>query len=199
MAPKVTKDGDTYLHARGVRQTSAKALNGALRLALKTMPVTRYAKTHKELTTAEQAVLRRGGLVLEEQPGPDPLAETAAKFAALISSSLTTSEAGKRLGQRPGRIRQMIAERRLYSILLEGRRYIPIFQFLEDGHHLVPTIGRVNASLDPELHPVEVFNWYIRPNPDLFVDEDIEKTVSPLDGLKAGLPVEVVVRLARQL
>lgn len=198
MAPKATKDSDIYLQARGLR-ASPKALNEALRLALETMPAMLYGETSEELTTAEQAVLRRGGLVLEEQPGPDPLAETAAKFAAIISSSLTTSEVGKRLGQSPGRIRQMIAERSLYSILLEGRRYIPIFQFLEDGHRLVPNIGRVNAALDPELHPVEVFNWYTRPNPDLFVDEDIEKTVSPLDWLKAGLPVEAVVRLAKQL
>lgn len=198
MAPKATKDSDIYLQARGLR-ASPKALNEALRLALETMPAMLYGETREELTTAEQAVLRRGGLVLEEQPGPDPLAETAAKFAAIIISSLTTSEVGKRLGQSPGRIRQMIAERSLYSILLEGRRYIPIFQFLEDGHRLVPNIGRVNAALDPELHPVEVFNWYTRPNPDLFVDEDIEKTVSPLDWLKAGLPVEAVVRLAKQL
>jgi hypothetical protein len=198
MALKATKDSDIYLQARGLR-TSPKALNEALRLALETMPVMLYGETSEELTTAEQAVLRRGGLVLEEQPGPDPLAETAAKFAAIISSSLTTSEAGKRLGQSPGRIRQMIAERSLYSILLEGRRYIPIFQFLEDGQRLVPNIGRVNAALDPELHPVEVFNWYTQPNPDLFVDDDIEKTVSPLDWLKAGLPVETVVHLAKQL
>lgn len=199
MAPKVTKDSETYFQARGLRQASQKALNEAPRLALETMPAILYGKTHEELTTAEQAVLRRGGFVLEEQPGTDPLAETAAKFAAIISSSLTTSEVGERLEQSPVRIRRMMAQRRLYSILLEGRRYIPIFQFLEDGHRLVPNIGRVNAALDPELHPVEVFNWYARPNPDLFVDDDIEKTVSPLDWLKAGLPEDAVVRLAKQL
>jgi len=198
MALKATKDNDIYLQSRGLR-TSPKALNEALRLALETMPVMLYGETSEELTTAEQAVLRRGGLVLEEQPGPDPLTEMAAKFAAIISSSLTTSEAGKRLGHGPSRIRQMMAERSLYSILLEGRRYIPIFQFLKDGQRLAPNIGRVNAVLDPELHPVEVFNWYTQPNPDLFVDDDIEKTVSPLDWLKAGLPVEAVVRLAKQL
>lgn len=53
-----------------------------------------YGKTHEDLITAEQAVLRRSGLVLEEQPGPDPLAETAAKFAAIIPPGAQQSLAG---------------------------------------------------------------------------------------------------------
>ena len=199
MAEKANQDGNSYIEARGLRPVSPKALNDALRLALDSMPVSFYGETTRELTAAEQAVLRRGGLVLEEQPGPDPLAETAVKFAAIIKSGLSTSEAGKRLGFGAGRIRQMVADRTLYSILLEHRRYIPIFQFLDGAQRLLPNIGRVNAALNPELHPVEVFDWYTTPNPDLFIDDDIEQTVSPLDWLKAGNDAELVVRLVKLL
>jgi len=63
----------------------------------------------------------------------------------------------------------------------------------------VPNIGRVNAVLDPELHPVEVYTWYTTPNPDLFLDDDVERTASPLAWLKAGNPVAPVVGLAERL
>ena len=199
MAIKATRDETLYLQARGLRIQAPKALNEALRLALEDMQATLYGEAEEELTAAEQAVLRRGGLVLEEQPGRDPLADTAGEYAAIIESSLSTSEAGKRLGFGAGRIRQMVADRTLYRVLLEGRRYIPMFQFVKGRNRLVPNIGRVNEALDPELHPVEVYNWYTTPNPDLFLDDDVERTVSPLDWLKAGNPVEPVVRLAERL
>jgi hypothetical protein len=196
---KANRDDALYLQARGLRVTAPEALNEALRLALENMRTTLYGQAEGELTAAEQAALRRAGMVLEEQPGRDPLADTAVQYAALIESSLSTSEVGKRLGFGAGRVRQMVADRTLYSILLEGRRYIPTFQFLAGRKRLVPNIGHVNAALDPELHPVEVFTWYTTPNPDLFLDEDIEHTVSPLDWLKAGNPLAPVVRLAEQL
>lgn len=192
-------DEDLYLQARGLRTTSPEALNEALRLALDSMATTLYGEAASELTGAEQAVLRRGGLVLEEHAGPDPLARTAARYAAIIDSSLSTREAGEKTRLGGGRIRQRVANRSIYSILLEGRRYLPRFQFLDDGRRLVPGIGRVNAALDPDLHPVEVFNWYTTPHPDLFLDDDPDAAVSPLEWLKAGHPVEPVVRLAQQL
>ena len=194
---KTLQDNVRYVEARGLRPVSPGELNASLRLALDSMSVILHGETTHDLTAAEQAVLQRGGLVLEEQPGPDPLAETAAKFAAIIESSLSTTEVGKRLGTDPGRIRQMVADRTLFSIRLEGRRYVPILQFVKG--RLVPNIGRVNAALNPELHPVEVFDWYTMPNPDLFGGDDYEQMVSPLDWLKAGNDAEPVVRLAKFL
>jgi hypothetical protein len=196
---KATQEDSLYLQARGLRVNSPKILNEALRLALEDMQVTLYGEAKEELTAAEQTVLRKGGLVLDEQPGRDPLADTVAKYAALIESSLSTAQASKRLGFGAGRIRQMVADRSLYSVLLEGRRFIPIFQFLARGKRLVPDIGRVNAALDSELHPVEIYNWYTTPNPDLYLDDDVDRTVSPLDWLKSGRPIERVVRLAATL
>jgi len=197
MTAEKTLEG--YIEVRGLRPVSAKKLNDSLRLALQSMSAVLYGDTTQELTAAEQEVLRRGGLVLEEQPGLDPLADTAAKFAAIIESSLTSGKVGERLGFAGGRIRQMVADRTLYSILLDGRRFVPIFQFARGAKRLLPNITRVNAVLNPELHPVEVFDWYVSPNPDLFVGDDIERTVSPLDWLKAGNDPEPVVRLAKAL
>ncbi len=199
VAKATQADEALYFQARGLRTTAPKELNEAMRLALESMATTLYGEAASELTAAEQTVLRRGGFKLEERTGPDPLAKTAAKYAAIIDSSMSTKEAGEKTGYGAGRIRQMVADRSIYSILLEGRRYLPQFQFLGDGRRLIPEIGRVNTALDPALHPVEVFNWYTTPNPDLFLDDDIDVTISPLDWLKAGYPVDLVVRLAKQL
>lgn len=196
---KALEDHDRYIEARGLRPVSPGELNVALRLVLNDMSVILYGETTHDLTAAEQAVLRRGGLVLEEQPGPDPLAETTVKFAAIIESSLSTTQVGKRLGFGAGRIRQMVADHTLYSILLEGRRYVPVFQFIDGVRRVVPNIGRVNAALNPELHPVEVVDWYTMPNPDLFVGDDSEQTVSPRNWLRAGNDPEPVVQLAKLL
>lgn len=196
---KAVKEEAPYVEVRGLRPVSPKELNASLRLALNTMSVILYGETTQDLTAPEQAVLRRGGLVLEEQPGPDPLAETAVRFAAIIESSLSTKEVGERLGFGAGRIRQMVADRTLYSILLEGRRYVPIFQFVKGGKRLVPNIGRVNAALNPAPHPVEVLDWYTTANPDLFIGDDIDRTASPLEWLKAGNDPEPVARLAKLL
>lgn len=92
----------------------------------------------------------------------------------------------------------MIARRTLYSILLDNRRYIPVFQF-EQGGALVPNITRVNTALSPDLHPVEVFAWYTEPDPDLFLGDDIENCVSPLAWLRGGGPVQKLATLARHL
>jgi hypothetical protein len=187
-----------YLTSRGLHDTAPEALNEALRVVLESMEPMAYGDTTTGLTVEEQAVLREGGLTLEPTPGPDPLAETVVKFAAIVQRSRSTKEVSKRLSLAPSRVRQMIANRSLYSFLIEGNRYIPDFQFGVDGR-LVPNITRVNKALNPRMHPVEVFNWYHLPNVDLFLNDDIDKIVSPLDWLKGGQAVEQLLLLAGRL
>ena len=91
----------------------------------------------------------------------------------------------------------MVADRSLYSFLLGGKRHIPDFQFSDVG--LVPDIVLVNRTLDPSAHPVAVFNWYHTPNPDLFLEDDLEQTVSPLDWLRAGREPDRIVLIAADL
>lgn len=186
-----------YLSARGFRETSPEALNEALRVVLDSMEPMLYGDATKELTAGEQAVLRAGGLALEPEPGPDPLAKTAVKYAAIVKRSLSSEAAGRRLGLTPGRIRQLISDRSLYSFLIGRNRHIPDFQFQDN--RLAPNIARVNKALPPGMHPVEAYNWYHLPNADLFLDGDVDTTVSPLDWLKAGQDVEQVVFLAGRL
>ena len=157
-----------------------------------------YGEPLRELTEAEREVLINGGVRLDAEPQGDPLAATTAQFAALVSTSLTTKEAAKRLGVPESRVRQMIARRTLYSVLLNSRRRIPAFQFAQRGG-LVPNIAKVNAALPEDLHPVEVQAWYTQPHTDLFLGDDVDARVSPLDWLRSGGEVNKVAQLARWL
>ena len=187
-----------YLTSRGLKETSPEALNEALRLVLERMEPMAYGDAASGLTEQEQTVLEEGGLTLEPLPGSDPLADTAVKYAAIITRSLSTREVSQRLGLTPSRVRQMIADRSLYSFLIDGNRYIPVFQFASDDR-LIPNITQVNKALNQRLHPVEVYNWYHLPHVDLILNQDIDTIVSPLEWLKQGQDAELLVKLAIRL
>jgi len=186
-----------YFTARGLRSTAPEDLNAALRLVLDTMPTLLYGDPTDELTAEEQRVLKEGGVDLNTVVNHDPVAETAVQFAAIIESSLTIKEAALRMEKPESQVRQMIARRTLYSVLLDNRRYIPLFQFKKDGG-LLPNITKVNAALSDDLHPVEVFEWYTQPDPDLYLGDTIEQTISPIAWLLAGRDYQTLVTLAKR-
>ena len=187
-----------YFTVRGLAPTAPETLNSALREVLDAMPTMLYGDPVQELTDTEREVLVKSGVRLDAEPQSDPLAATMVQFAALVSTSLTTKKAAQRLGVPESRIRQMVARRTLYGVLLNNRRRIPVFQFAQGGG-LVPNIAKVNAALPEDLHPVEVQAWYTQPHADLFVGDDLDACVSPLDWLRSGGDVQRVVQLARWL
>ena len=185
-----------FMASRGLEETP-ETLNEALQAVLESMVPTAYEPAASGLTKAEQDVLLEGGLRLDRTAGPDPMAETAAKYAAIVVRSLSTKSASERLRVAPSRIRLMVVDRSLYSFLLDGTRHIPDFQFSSAG--LVPNIARVNRALDPGAHPVAVYNWYHTPDPDLFVEGDMDRIVSPLDWLNAGYELDRLLLIATDL
>lgn len=187
-----------YLASRGFNETSPEALNESLRVVLESMKPLAYGDATSGLTAEEQAVLREGGMTLEPTPGADPLAETAVKYAAIVTRSLSTEDARRRLKISASRVRQLIADHSLYSFLIDGKRYIPDFQF-GPKDKLIPNIARVNKAMNPQMHPVEVYNWLHLPNVDLFLDDDMDATVSPLDWLNNGRDIDLLLQLASRL
>ena len=172
-----------YFQAHGLAVAAPEKLNKALALAIDQMHMSLYGESATELTAAEASVLQAGGFDLKESANNDPLAETATVFAALLNTSLSAKAAAKRLGVQDTRVRQMLTERTLYGFHINHRWQIPEFQFAANA--LVPNIGRVNAALDPDLHPVAVYQWYITPDADLEMDD---QSLSPLDMAESGVP-----------
>ena len=149
-----------------------------------------------ELTESERAVLESIGFEVDASFDPTPMAKGAAHYAKILSESLTTIEAGKRLNVQPSRVRQRLIATppELYGIQHKSEWRLPAFQFSKQG--LVPNISAVIAKLPEGMDPVAVDNWFRLPNVDL---EHGDQTLSPLEWLAQGLPAEPVAELAEDL
>jgi hypothetical protein len=150
------------------------------------------------LTAPEVEALEDGGFELDsvDLGEEDPLLKTAAEYAALVKSGLTTKAAADRLRVAPSRIRQRLTSRppTLYGIRLESGWRIPEFQF--QGDDLLQGISEVVSALDSELHPISVYRWFMTPSPDLTVED---RPVSPRDWLRSGQAVAEITSLATDL
>lgn len=162
------------------------------------LPPELTASPERELPPGDRAALERMGLAARDRATgvKDPVARTAADYVALMSGALTVSEVASRLGVDARRVRQRLAERTVYGIRQSSGWRMPVFQF--DANGLVPNIDRVFPRLDADLHPVEVWRWFVHPDPDLSVDDD-ETPVSPLHWLRNGRDPRPVIELAAAL
>ena len=197
MTQHARQSGALYFQMYGLTAQAPEALNEALRRAIESMHSTLYAPSRDELTPSELALLDRAGVDVEEHPDrEDPMTVYATEFGAILATSLSAARAGERLGGVTAvRVRQMIRERSLYALRLEGRWRIPIFQFQGEG--LVPNIVAINPILPRTLDPVSVLRWYTRADPELEIPGG--DVLSPLDWLRAGMDPAPVVKLARDL
>lgn len=151
----------------------------------------------RELPLAEQELLRRGGIELDrwtKELSEEVASRSAAAYAALVGTGLTVPQAARLLGVNESRVRQRFSEGTLYGVKDQGRWRLPRFQF-EAGRTL-PGLEKVLPQLDAELHPLEVFNWFTLPNPDLEIDD---RALSPRAWLLAGRDPAPVAELAGAL
>ena len=197
MAPSAPQSEALYFQMYGLSAQAPEALNETLQRAIESMHRTLYAPSRDELTSSELGLLAQAGVEVEESPRrADPMSVYATEFAAILATSLSPARAGERLGGVTAvRVRQLIRERALHALRLEGRWKIPVFQFGDEG--LVPNIGAVNASLPATLDAVSVLRWYTRPDPEL--EAPGGDVLCPLDWLRAGMDPTPVAALARDL
>lgn len=193
-----------YLETHGIR-LAPQGLDPLIEEAVDRLQRTLYRSDPRaDLTDAEAEALERGGFSLDQPDlgADDPLVRSAADYAALLKTGSTTSQAAKRLGVDPSRIRQRLTSEppSLYGLRVGSGWCLPEIQF--SGDDLVPGIDRVIGALDRSLHPVAVFRWLTTPQADLSLDptaSGVDQRVSPRDWLLCGGPVEVVVAMAGKL
>jgi hypothetical protein len=152
-------------------------------------------------TEDELAVLREAGVdpsAVTPGVSQDPVARSIAAFARLIAESLSVEDTAKRLGVQPSRIRQRLGGQppTLYGFKLGGSWRVPRIQFR--GRATLPGLEPVVAALPRDLHPLEVFGWFTRPQADLETETDAAP-LSPRDWLLGGRSPEAVTTLAREL
>lgn len=192
---------EEQLRERGIGRSAEEMVAEAeemVALSVGSMPVgRRREEPWRELTAAEAGVLERGGLDLSGPSEGRQLARTAAKYAAMLASSLTITEAAALLGVSKSRIRQRIGERSLYGVRAGRQWRLPRFQFAGDEE--VPGIAEVVRRMPVDVHPVSAENFFTLPNPDLYLDEEEEQPVSPREWLLSGGSPETVAPLAEEL
>ncbi len=190
------------LRDRGIRRSGEEIEEDARRFAfgvVASMPTGRWVtEPAGEFSPGEAAVLAEGGLDLSPPAAgePDPLARTAARYAAMLATALTTREAAGLLGTGESRVRQRLKEKTLYGVKAGRENRLPAFQF--EGGKEVPGMGEVLRHVDRSLHPVALSNWFMLPNPDLYLDEE-ERALSPREWLLSGGAPGVLVPLAEEL
>lgn len=191
------------LRDRGIRRSGEEVEEDARRFALHVitfLPTGRWVpQPAAEFSPGEAAVLEEGGLNLSPPAAeePDPLARTAAKYAALLATALTTREAAALLGTGESRVRQRLREKTLYGIKTGKENRLPAFQF--EAGKVVPGIGEVLRHVDRSVHPVALLNWFTLPNPDLHIDEAEEIAVTPREWLLSGGSPGVLMPLVDEL
>ncbi len=154
------------------------------------------AAPDEQLDDRTVAFLRKGGLDMSppREREPDPIAETAARYAALLADSTDVAGVVRRLGVDESRIRRLLRGRAIFGFKEEDGWRIPIAQFDESSQ--VRGLRQVFANLREDLHPVSVWRWLTLPNEDLELED---RAVSPMDWLKSGGDIQLVRSLAADL
>jgi hypothetical protein len=77
---------------------------------------------------------------------------------ALAGDWLTLKEATARLGVKPSRIKQLLAERKLLAVRREGQLMVPA-AFIRDGQVIKGLSGTLTVLSDAGFDDVEMLRW----------------------------------------
>jgi len=167
----------------------------------------RVADAPYRLTPLERATLRDAGFDLETSSFglDDAVTRTAIEYTALLTTSLSVSQAARLLRVDDSRIRQRLAARALYGLKVGHAWRLPAFQF--EGTQVIPGVEKIFPHLSSDLHPIAVYTWFTSADPDLVVedssvnpmDENRRPPLSPRDWLRSGGNADVVAGIAASL
>lgn len=164
--------------------------------AIRTVVLVRQAGDPSALTDAEVRELREIGLAPEANTARlrEATRSATAKMAAILADSLSVQDAANRMELHQSRLRQMLLDRSLFGVKVDGEWRVPAFQL--SGKRQVRNLGPVLRATPPNLHPVELLNWLVRPNRALRLED---QPVSPLAWLESGGDQDPVAAIASEL
>lgn len=141
-------------------------------------------------------ILARGsaGLAISPQTTASVIGRTAALWADLMQTSITTAAAAQLLGVQESRVRQRLADHTLYGFKHDGVWRLPRMQFDDNG--AIPGIATVFPCLPREINPLAVSAWFTQPTMELIQHS---QPVSPRDWLRGGEDPSAVADLATLL
>ena len=149
-----------------------------------------------QLPAGDAAALRAGGLDLAKRrrTEPDPIGETAARYAAILADTEDVAEVAERLGVTRARVRQRAGERSLLAFREADEWRFPRAQFADAAP--IRGLPAVSLALPADLHPVAIWAFLNEPSTDLAIDDH---PATPLQWLRSGGSPDPVAAIAREL
>ena len=139
------------------------------------------------LSDQEIQFLEAGGAVLEKETSnrEDPWLMGLEYQAELLIASLTLEEAADRLNSTPCFVEYLASNRRLIPIDSDfGLKRFLLFQFTDRG--LLQGIVEVAPSIPRGVSMVTIDRFFKAKNEDLYLNDDIDQVVSPIEWLARG-------------
>lgn len=135
---------------------------------------------------------RRGGPELDSDSDGNAVGDvhqrrvlTAARtLSDTVRSALTMDQAADLLQVSRSRLSDRISAGTVWAFTLQGRRWLPQWQFTADGH-VVPGLSQIVAAIPDSLHPLAVEGFMTTRRQD-FDDR------SPIDWLASGGAPDVI-------
>lgn len=125
----------------------------------------------------------------EAEVQQDRAIAAARTLEELLASSLTIEEAATSLGLSRSRISHRLRGQSLYAFTIQGRRYLPRWQFCDGpggvASDAIPGLAQIVAQIPRDMHPLALEVFMTAPVEDL-------GNMSPVDYLCSYGVVEVV-------
>ncbi len=169
-------------------------------MADESIPLEERERFGTPLTDKEIACLREGGIDLDMEipPENDPLLAGYRHMADILTSALTVEKVADRLDLNVSQVRELAANHKLYVI---DEKYVlerfPAFQFTDHG--LLPGFQAVAPHIPKDMPMAGVESFFRLENPDLFVDDNIDQTFSPVEWLASRRDPAAVIALLKHL
>ena len=152
------------------------------------------------LTDEEIACLKEGGIDLDKTTSPerDPLLAGYRHLADILIGALTLNQAAKRLDLSVPQVQELAAKQELYRVDEKyGLERFPAFQFTNDG--LLPGFQAVAPQIPKDVSMGGIEAFFTHENPDLFINDDIDQILSPVEWLASRRDPAPIIGLLKHL
>lgn len=169
-------------------------------MADESIPLEERQRFGKPQSDDEIACLKEGGIDLDKEirPESDPLLAGYRHLADILISALTVEKVADRLDLSVSHVQELAANHKLYAVDEKYRlERFPAFQFTDDG--LLPGFQEIAPRIPENLSMASVESFFTLTNPDLYINDDIDQTLSPVEWLASRRDPSAVIALLNHL
>ena len=152
------------------------------------------------LTDEEIVCLKEGGIDLDKaiSPEKDPMLAGYRYVADILMGALTVDRVAERLDLSVPQVQALAEKQKLYLVDKKYRlERFPAFQFTNDD--LLPGFQTVAPNIRRDMSMIGVEAFFTSKNPDLYVNDDIDQTLSPVEWLASRRDPASVITLLKYL